>query len=960
MAEPIPPVAAPRRPIEDGPEPTPPLVATAITPSPKRDSWLVMADPQLAFLKTWSLIRSSTINAYSPAVRLAGSMLAIPSFMYHLAKVFHEKYGASARGTWMLGDLGDTAAKSELAYFATAFNHIRGQFPELALTLIAPGNHDAFPNGTFNTGGAFLGILSVLLGVETLESSLIDNIATLEVGQKSELLDKEGFLKFVYQQFGWPWQPTTVIAATKKNYDAKGGMGHKWSNTRQVMRDFWQKDKQKNTWHTLVQYKDYDDDLKAEQQWLHLTASHMGTYKTTKGNIPVYEITVDSIDFLEDSSTGGAMQGHISFIQTRLIQAFMQFAKKMNPRAKFIINTHFALDDIDIPWASTISTLVTPSRWMVPLSEFNQVLSDTSVIAVIAAHSHRWDYKDLNSPEIARTLGISRKTPLPQIKVTSMVDQPIGAAALSLSADGEDLVLDFEKIEIDAKGILRQCNPVIKEELERVNPYLNTYVSAWHNMMDPHFKYFSHPEIPLSEKIPVLLDYDVGKLYEEGRISDQLQAEDVIFLMVEQAKLKLRLYMASLRLTLNDAGLGHEADAINDIFYKHFDQLEAYYQIMLILYNGKSFKDVEKETNGDVLQQVKQSIASSPQQSSILIDKFTEMLGRIFIQAVDAVRAKRGTLDPASAEFLRLDKAGDMISDLYSLTNVYKEWLKRYEGALAAKRPAREVKVMTDLLVTAEWERMDQRIRSLPFDDSATTFITLLGLTSTKRRSQFFRSVPSKNVPQHIQIRISADDGQVKMTDIPDAFTAAEREQLLKDLPRPKRWGEELADQARNQLPVHPSVIGHWVGRAAFNLNEEVDSFGLSVGGQMHWLPKQYGWLRWTNYGLVDLHTNGPRGTELQLSVSPQIDLLGNISVGPVATVGMAFRNRGNFGPDENAKNDAMLTYGVGGELNLFDGATFIKAMNTWYHDDTTAWSVTLGIDVFSQLRFWNLWPRHR
>ncbi len=917
-------------------------------------SAFVFGDLQFSYLKTHTAIRSLTVTSYSPAVRLPASEIAIPMVYQQLVRKYYSKLPAECRassvGGIVMGDIGDTGAKPEMGYFRTVQQRLEKTYPDYGVFTMAPGNHDAFPNGTFNTGEAFFA-LGLLLNLESLDRSYIDNIATYEVGEKGMLLQKEDLLKFNHQMQRLPWNPTEVPYADKTHYVINGSpSGWEWTDRRRAMAHFWQPASDGRSWNALVHYKADDDGLKPEQQWLALRAQSMGEFKTDSGQVPVYLITLDSIDFIEDSSTNGAINGHISFLQTRLVQSFMAAMKHRNPKAKFILASHFPLDNIDEAGFKT-ANLLSPTRLVKPTNDFHEVLEDPSVVTLLVAHTHRWDYKDLNDPELASTLKIAgRNTPLPQINIPSLIDHPIGSGWLNVHTDGTDLLIDFRKVEVDTADLKASANASVRKELERIDPELTTYVPAWKNLQDNLLKFLSHPEAQLGDQLPVLLDYDFGKLYEAGRINDHLVAQDTLFIMFQTARLKLLLYMAALKLALQDAGLPQEAEKLDTHYRTYLSQLDTYYQTMLTRYaNGQPFDDEKTK-----LDKIQATLSSLQGEGRSLLEHQEEPLLRAFLETADKVREKKEAAAPGTPAHELLAQSNSMLGDLGSLLSVYREWLKRYEGMLAARRPANEVATMSDLMVTAEWERIEQSIRALPIDSSPSVFLTLAGLRSAELRSQFFRRVENLKMPDAIQVRVHPKDGSITRTKLPVRLTAAETAARKAELPRPPGWSPEFLDDTTSRLH-HPGWVGHWVLRAG-EVGDTVWSpraFLLQGGGQGHWFPSTYGYMRMSGLATLDLLTSGPNGTELNLSTGLYADLLGHVALGPVGNVGVSFGNLGHGGK-------IRVPRGVGGELSLLEGFLNLRVMHTWYGSglEDTAWQ--LSTDFFALGRFWNFWPRHQ
>lgn len=945
----------------------PALPATASTEIPAiecPDTFLIFGDTQIPYLKTRSAIRSSIINSRSPAVRLPLSELAVPSFYYYLVKQHYADIPEQCRelsdkGGFLLGDVGDTAAKPEPEYFAQAQGHVEQSFPGYKLRTIAPGNHDAFPNGTFNNGEAFLGLIGILLNVEGRERSFIDNVATYEVGSKDQLLNKEDFLRFMYRELQLPWTPVELKDSSQSDYSLDGEKSQvDWKRSGEVARTFWRQAPDGKGYYALVHYTK-DEEALPEQKWLTLHAVPMGEYGTEGGSTPVYAITLDSIDFIEDSSTDGALFGHLSYVQTRLVQAFMTQMKIKNPRTRFILSTHFGLHDIDEPWSNTLRTLFTPSRWTRPKSLYQEILEDESVMAILAAHRHAWDYQDLNDAEYRAQLGLKkRRSPLPQISIPSLIDNPLGGGSLRLYARGPDLVLDFKRRELNPAPIRAAASAQVLQELAKIKSHLVTYVPAWHNMQDKIMKILAHPDMDLGRGIPYILDYDFGILYEPGKISDELLAKDVVPLMVETAQVKLRAYMAALRLTLYDLELPSDADVLDLQFHKQIGLLDGYYQLMVDKYSGrdpmKAFEHKERTA------EVQQSMASSPQQSAEIVEKYSEELDRTYLTTIDHIRLHLKELPPDHSKRGILVQAESMARDLYALMHVYKEWLKRYEGMLAARRTPNEIGVMTDLMVSAEWERVQQTIRDLPFESSAGRFVTLAGMSSTESRDHFFRRFPHhREMPRKILVTSNIKTGEVQITPVPPRYTAEQKSEALAIMPYPQGWSRDLLTDYLEEVD-HPRHVGHWMARVGGSLDVNNASFHLHLGGQGHWFPEKFGYLRLSGLGGVEMNSHGRRGTEFLVSGGPQLDLLGNVALGAFGSFGLALGNQDKGG-------EAVPVVGVGGDLQFMEGLIFLRLMKQWYGQPQAKWefqpgnlAILAGVDVFGLMRFTNWWDRYQ
>ncbi|MDO8519849.1 MAG: hypothetical protein Q7T11_06770 [Deltaproteobacteria bacterium] len=945
---------------------------------------LLFADTQVPDL-SYPELRFLALNSFGlPSERLPPSKLGVTA-VYQEAVLEYQKRLAAldpslALGNLklrFLGDLGDTGAKSETWMFRDEHQHLNQHLASLGMGTdflsLAPGNHDAFPNGTFNSKMAFL-FLQYLLNLEGNDRDFIENIAVREVGGRDNLLDKKAFLEFVHKFLGIKWDPVKIADSSKSDYELDGKKGEfSWNPDskpalHQTFKDFWRQGENKDSYSALVNYAPNAGE-KAEREYLFLHANKVSEQKTDIGVVPVYAITLDTIDFLTMSSRDGAIFGHMSYIQTRLVQSFIAEMKRRNPNAKFILETHYPLDDIEdgFSWSKLLNW---PWNWFPPTHDFHEVLEDESVIGVVAGHSHVWNYSDLNSPGKREKLGIEgRKTPLFQYQVTSMIDNPIGAAWRRISTDGKNLIIELERIDLSWEQMLEKADPLMRDAFEKLKPHINTYVKAWQKIPGAKWKFQAHPEADLTEKVAVMLDYNQGTAFEPGRFHDQAKAKDGNILMAEQAQTTLREYMEIIRMELHRAGFGEVVDKLEGVFIEHFDNMDSYFENAI---GSHLDKDPECHHKLGELSLDRHSIqfARALNELSMDIEKKT---GREAIDGDDKMISEMGYGEYA-LKLEKMDKAEKMqaiIHLLYLLESFYRNWIERYVNAMEIRRnngnPEEgdyiyELGNHNDLLHSKKWYRMDQTLRALGVASPSRFFRAITSAYAGEQRSQTLRIIPKSDAPKLVEIKVDLKTGQIDMTQ-PIEITEEEMNRRRNETPRPQGLGlAELETERRKVVEDWKRWEDHWVlslgtrGEFKGPLDSWPTALALSGGKSWNiWLGKPSLW-RLTTKATADLHTAGPNGFETGAKAALYFDVAGILALGAAFTAGWAFG-------DLNQSGDGQLYNGVGGRLNLFENWVEFGVDRTWYRDleKGTSDGVTqynLMLDPFAILRGANLIDR--
>ncbi|MBF0104028.1 MAG: hypothetical protein HQM16_01765 [Deltaproteobacteria bacterium] len=563
-----------------------------------------------------TVIQSETINRQvDSANRLTANELGIGAVYQKLGKQFIEAVPSQCRdeyiaGQIIYGDKPDTSTKGELGSAWKVLESGAQIHPRLRTIEDLNGNHELLPNGTFATGNAFGGALSPLKllyrstfgGPGTYEEAVIQQ----QSGSASEVLTKDYVIDEMEESLGHrdPSHPEKSVPirlthSNWENYRTDGPDLKSWADATSVEQTFWQQVPPVNglpRWHSSIHNTAKGDAVSALESRLHLSASQLGIYDTKAGETPVYHLSLD-VDFFEDTSTNGAIHGHLSYVTTHLVRAFMDARLLENPQAKFIIASHYGMDDIE-----------KAGHVRQPHLFGETVLSDDRVIAVINAHKHRFDYKNINDVdqggEMARKVGLVdvhkeplRASPLMQFTVPSMIDTPLGAAHMMLGVDENgDLKIEVKTLRIDIEPLETETDPAVVKAVDEFSLDSVTFHKTWDHIADSRLKLIAHTQSTILETLALLAKDHTGLAADMGPVNDVLIARDANIGAVYRAESLLKEYFWVIYFCLLDLGLTEEAQSFKDRYTENLSDTGELFEEGIRRLKGEKSTDTNTET----------------------------------------------------------------------------------------------------------------------------------------------------------------------------------------------------------------------------------------------------------------------------------------------------------------------------------------------------------------------------
>lgn len=847
--------------------------------------------------------RSLHGNSVAPAHRLPASTLGVTHAFEALMrggipvdqmKIFE--------GMIATGDVVDVGNTDELKIFFEALDRLKDTDPVYRNLLFMIGNHDMLHNGVSRSGWDFFGLLGIVLrrgGVEAYKK----DIQIPEVGGRDHVLDKATLIEFLYRYFfDKEPDPARIESADYHHYTVKGRKKAAWNDTARVFRDFWKQEKD-GSWNALVKYLPGSPD-KPEKQWFHASAVKMGDFGTSDGKVPLYFLSMDTMDYLDDGMSLGALQGHVSSSQVRVLEAFIEEIRSAEPGAKFVLGGHFpaASGEFDKAGVAAIAKLRE--------SGLHRILSDEDVVAYVAAHTHDRGYTDLSQHDL-----VQRSTPLPQVTVPAVMDYPNEMVLMTYgveASDPDNVVLQFDFAGVDPKTLPGNSEAVCAE-MKAIRPELLMYDDGIVHIKDDHMREFALPGTPFGKKLDLVLNLDEGAITRFDNIHDEVIKEDVIPAMVEDTQYYLRAFMGVMKLTLIEAGWNDEAAAIEAAYLKNVDHLNENYE--------RIWKGEYRET----------AVGHSH------VHLLDEHMGELD-EAIRVFQEKAEGSNDENVAFV-----GHLLPLVRGFLGEYRYWLEGYERKLKTERDPQDFVYDASLGGSFYFKSVMAHMRDVPYGSQAWAFLVHSFLEAGEQRVEFYRGerVLSKTVPDRIRLEIASDGSRsVTLSPLAPGGEKIDRRGWCEtDVPH---YAEEGRKRARaSVVPLGDrGVEGHFSYRLGYE-------GGLSgeLGGQWHllnrWdLPRLNGRLYLggsTNFdGYWDVYGKG------SLSVG---DPWGLIDAGPTVMGGVVLSD-----PDRDpAQYDRFVGAGVG--VNLFEGLVAFEANHLWREDAENEWRYGVKIDLATGLR---------
>ncbi|MBI2083508.1 MAG: hypothetical protein HYT76_08050 [Deltaproteobacteria bacterium] len=917
-------------------------------------------------------LRTLTLATKAPAIRLMGTTTNVGLAKEHLTRVARDRIPLQCRtaefvkGSIELGDAIDTGSVSELVKALARERRLEAWDRLMRMVAIATGNHDmVMPNGVTDSGEFYTGFNAVgtLMGADGPGESWRSEIVREEVGSEENMGNKLKFLKMIQKHLGLPWQPVLLQDADDTVYHVAGEpQTYQWSDEKATVENFWKSYDNGEFWQATIKFKP-DKKLHPDQQYFGISA--------VKLDENTYSILMDTTDLLEDSRKKGLLHGHLSYVQVRMIQGLMRHLKTLNPKAKFVLNSHFPLDDLD----GTIYQVFSSNNHL------EEILNDESVVAVIVAHTHEWDMKDLNSGKLRDKLKINRRTPLLQYNVTSIIDWPVGAAQMTVQSDPEYLTLTLHRI--DFTDTLPSMDADAQKKFDDIDPELLSFATAWHDMTDARFKVLGHPRAKLGEQLFVAGDIHVGLVPEPGKFYYSLMTHDAIPVDVVRGMLTMRHEQDIFALELNtvtvqdpsgnSTPLRPAATVVDEESKKYLQHLRAYYTNSLIAHRSR-----DKKKASEARSAIRAHQKAIDESTRTLLHAYQEVMQQLEIEMLpldDKKKAKK-TSDAENSRLNYLKNLHDIARISVERAVAAKNWFLLFNIKLAQGQKEDDLATMNNFRSLDYWRDMDRFIQNLPYNrwgtnevSPATAYRLHIHERSAERRANYLGDKPKRNVPPVVTIKVNLTTNEiVTLTDrLPD-YTPAEQQEIVAGW-RGKRdsKGRETdltegeLDEARQAVDEqNPDFRHHPAFQAGGRFGNGASAARFGAGWQLHWSLRNgegnKSWPRVTVVPAVEYVSNGDeflrvdnRVREVGGSVAGYYEALGWLGVG-VSVNGAAHWNS----EDRTLREPGGR---VGGDVraHIADGALIGYFGHDWYLGERDGWVGGFMLDPYALFDTFNV-----
>ncbi len=465
-----------------------------------------------------------------------------------------------------MGDAVEVGSRTELVHFLDSLHRLKDADPLSRLLLFVHGNHESFGQNGFMTSGAdFQGAPQALLDIGPSPEEFRRDFHAAEVGAEN-VLDKKTTIEMIYREmFGKDPEPVRMIRFDRSYYTLEGETElRSFGNSSEVFRNLWKQTTDK-TWNAIVNYTGTSD-IRVEKAWFQVAAAKIEDFHTSQGDVPVYAIALDTTDFLEDDMKRGALEGHVSSVQVKVIRALMDHLVFENPDTKFIFVSHYqaAHGSMEQVTGDGIAHL--------KKSGLAGLLSDEKVIAFVAAHDHRPNYVDLSKHP-----AVSRKTPLPGVTVASVIDSG-GKLRMTYGVDekkSEKAYFEFRFLKLDTAK-LPGNSPAVCRELQALDPYLLLHDDAIAHIEDPLIREMAASQVSIPKKAFLSFNLDHGLANRPESLPELIVAEDVVVASIEENSFYMRAFLSAIRLSLKGMRSLPEAAAFETSYLNSVELLEKY------------------------------------------------------------------------------------------------------------------------------------------------------------------------------------------------------------------------------------------------------------------------------------------------------------------------------------------------------------------------------------------------
>lgn len=828
------------------------------------------------------------------------------------------------QGMISMGDVTDTASTEELKVYLDTLEEIAGADPILTQLLFPiTGNHEVLHFGVASSGWALFGALGLIVRKQGAKSYKKD-MHLPQAGGRDKVLNKEVLIKTYYKRlYGKEPNPAVLESSDYHDYVLKDRKKQQWNDTGQVFKDFWRQEKD-GSWNALVFNEEVKNEERPEKRWFQASARKLNDLETQKGKIPVYVIALDTLDYLEDGMETGNIEGHVSYMQVGIVQAFMEAVRSSEPNAKFILGGHYPAHQIA----------------KIKKSGLYRILEDEDIVAYVGAHTHGRGYQDLTQRTFKDGLlalggefQLERQTPLPEVVVPAVIDYPNEMMIFRYGVEDQDpdkLFFEFEFAGIDPETLPGNSEEVC-EELKKLRPLILTHDDAILEIQDDQIREFGTPGTSLLRQADLALNLDTSLTTRFDRIHDEIIKEDVIPAHVIDKQYEFREFMSIMKLSLMDAGLESEALEIEPVYLATLDLLNENYKRI----RRGEFLDFSGDH--DLIDGLDQAMKDFNQEVYALEEKVNAEL-------------QSDTSTPEQKEHL------EVLSHLLPLTSGfmedYRHWLEEYEKKLQTERKPRDFIYDANLSGSAHYVGILEHLQEIPVGSRPWALMVHGWHEADQYEGEFYGGEETlrKKVPDKIRLELSADTGAAEVTLSP----LTEEDQKIKR----RHWCEEstpnYAEEGREatQAALVPSgdrgFEWHWSYPTGLAWHDAKTPWNGSqrllsgqIGGRMH-LLNRYDKPRVN----LNLHLGGATDFEGYWEVSAKAAVTGGdpwglAEIGPMLEGGLVLAG----------KEEGNRYLGLGGNLTLAEGVLSAEVSHHWNSEIEDEQRVLVTTDLFSDLR---------
>ena len=903
-------------------------------------------------------------------------------------------------GTNHLGDPTDLASvpedqafwnyihrRGEQIRFATTSNHVnffQGVAPYGLRTVIA--------NWGFGTKGASASVLGELAGGKDRPRTVEQDIHAPAAGGPQNILNKVKSVSSTIRNLHRrePEPVTLRLPVTDEKYMLGDGRVGSWSNTGQVVRDFWRQERD-GSWTLHVRYED-GSRRRPEERELYASVVKRKEIETPAGRFVFYDISFDTMDYGDESSDAGSERGFVARAQARLQEAIKTYLQTTgNAWPFFIGDGHYTLTDIfEVPPETGIGHYLLDETSRMKASGLDRFFSDDSVIAYNGAHRHRRGFVDVMREEVtigqqkmplAMRYGLTRRNPLPVITNPAVIDYPMEISVERTGVDPKDpyrIVHEIRFVGIDESRIEGETFEG-RRRADALVPRLLPHLAVWRRIKDPRFRQTgSRFSSWLDRAHPIANAHD-GITFGEETGDAELHYHDTLHAHTETAKVILEAMMNEAALTLGATGLNEEAAAFEESFGEELEYLNGFY---------------DQVWRGD------QSAQSFSEGTAHAYEGLHERIA-VVLKAIRERIAERLRDSGLSAE-IRYDLenlTGEMRA-LHTWLWDYGKWIQRYRRRLRDRTRATEMIKDSDLFAQESLRDLWGHIQQIRPGSPQAAFMTRLFLHSSRLWFKFRNEQPDGSIPEGVLdnrtpdvIRIEiATDRQNAVTVVADPLT---REVVLKRFEWWNRYPSTLiADEVTvgrkttgerfrgNGIQDDAYLLGGILFGRGADLSEAVNHNPLAISGAYQGFGFEYGhrWhassfvpFPWVN-GIVGIageanyrlrrrkNDNGTLDrvaetleTEFPLKAAVTTDFwtLNTIELGPMVAGGLAFRP-----PEDGGFTDRKWFVGPGWRFGFLEGALTLEGTKRYYTGAPSEWHGHLSLDLYRLDQFGRFFSR--